>query len=79
MMQCESRYAGMTTDERLFDAGLLSEWKLAASSRNRERMIELLEMDRGHGVVESREVRFLTSTVAKSPLRSLKTIEDVVS
>jgi hypothetical protein len=41
-MQRESRYAGMTTNERLFDAGLLSEWNVAACSRNRERMIELL-------------------------------------
>jgi hypothetical protein len=32
----------MTTNERLFDAGLLSEWTAAARSRNRERMIELL-------------------------------------
>ncbi len=41
-MQHESRYAGMTTNKRLFDAGLLSEWSAAARSRNRERMIELL-------------------------------------
>ena len=41
-MQRESRYAGMTTNERLFVAGLLSEWTAAARSRNRERMIELL-------------------------------------
>jgi hypothetical protein len=32
----------MTTNERLFDAGLLTEWTAAASSRNRQRMIELL-------------------------------------
>jgi len=42
MTQRESRYAGMTTNERLFDAGLLLEWSAAARSRNRERMIELL-------------------------------------
>jgi hypothetical protein len=41
-MERESRYAGMTTNERLFDAGLLSKWDAAARSRNRERMIELL-------------------------------------
>jgi len=41
-MQREPRYAGMTTNERLFEAGLLSEWTAAARSRNRERMIELL-------------------------------------
>ncbi len=41
-MQRESRYAGMTTNERLFEAGLLAEWNAAARSRNRERMIELL-------------------------------------
>jgi hypothetical protein len=41
-MQGESKYAGMTTNERLLEAGLLSEWDAAAHSRNRERMIELL-------------------------------------
>jgi len=37
-MPHESRY----TNERLFEAGLLSKWNSAASSRDRERMIELL-------------------------------------
>jgi hypothetical protein len=37
-MQRESRYAEMTTNERLFDAGLLSEWTAAARLCNRERM-----------------------------------------
>jgi hypothetical protein len=32
----------MTTNDRLFDAGLLSEWNAAARSHNRDRMIELL-------------------------------------
>lgn len=41
-MQRKSQYAGMTTNERLLEAGLLSEWNDAARSRNRERMIELL-------------------------------------
>jgi hypothetical protein len=41
-MQRESRYAGMTNNERLVEAGLLSEWSAAARSRNRDRMIELL-------------------------------------
>jgi hypothetical protein len=41
-MQDESRYAGMTLNERLFEAELIPEWEAAARSRNRERMIELL-------------------------------------
>jgi hypothetical protein len=41
-MQRESPYAGITTNERLFEAGLLSEWNVAARSRNRDWMIELL-------------------------------------
>jgi len=40
-MQRESRYAGMTTNERLFEAGSLSEWNAAARLPNRDRMIEL--------------------------------------
>ena len=41
-MQRESRYAGMTANERLFEAGSLSGWNAAARLRNREQMIELL-------------------------------------
>lgn len=43
-----ARYAGMTTVERLGEAGLLEEFLIAASKSNSERMIYLLstvEMD----------------------------------
>jgi hypothetical protein len=51
----------MTTNERLFDAGLLSEWTAAARSRNRERMIELLgKVDLG-GQAESITDAFLSN------------------
>jgi hypothetical protein len=61
-MQRESRYAGMTTNERLFDAGLLSEWTAAAHSRNRERMIELLaKVDLGD------QAESITDTVLSNP------------
>ena len=35
-------YGGMTTNERLFAAGLLSKWDDAVRKRERARMIELL-------------------------------------
>jgi hypothetical protein len=35
-------FAGMTTNERLYFAGLMPEWDAAAQSRNRERMVEIL-------------------------------------
>ena len=35
-------YSGMTTNERLFVAGLLTEWDAAVKARNRALMIELL-------------------------------------
>ena len=35
-------YAGMTVNERLYEAGVIEEWDKAATSKNRERMIELL-------------------------------------
>ena len=61
-MQRESRYAGMTTNERLFDAGLLSEWTAAARSRGRERMIDLL------GKVDLEDqAESITDTVLSNP------------
>jgi hypothetical protein len=42
-VQAARKYgAGMTTNERLFLAGLLPEWDEAAHSRNGERMVEIL-------------------------------------
>ena len=61
-MQSESLYAGMTTNERLFEAGLLSEWNVAASSRDRERMIELLgKVDLGD------QAEWIADTVLSNP------------
>ncbi len=37
-----SPYCGMTTNERLYAAGLIDGWDIAALSRNRRKMIELL-------------------------------------
>lgn len=61
-MQQESRFAGMTLNERLFEAGLLSEWSAAALSRNRARMIELLgKVDLGD------QAESITDTVLSNP------------
>lgn len=38
----ESKFAGMTTNERLFAAGLLDTFNQAARRRDRARMIEVL-------------------------------------
>jgi hypothetical protein len=35
-------YSGMTVNERLFQAGLLKDWDLAAVARDRDRMIAIL-------------------------------------
>lgn len=35
-------FAGMTTNERLYVAGLMPEWDAAAVSRDRKRMVEIL-------------------------------------
>jgi hypothetical protein len=52
----------MTTNERLFEAGLLSEWNAAARSRNRERMIELLgKVDLGD------QAEWIADTVLSNP------------
>ena len=61
-MPREPRYAGMTTNERLFEAGLLSEWNAATSSRDRERMIELLgKVDLGD------QAEWIADTVLSNP------------
>ncbi len=52
----------MTTNERLSDAGLLSEWTAAARARNRERMIELIgKVDLGD------QAESITDTVLSNP------------
>jgi hypothetical protein len=42
-MSEQSRYAGMTVNERLFDAGLLEAYQTAARARDRVEMIRILE------------------------------------
>lgn len=41
-MSGESKYPGMTVNERLWEAGIMDAWDTAAISRDRDRMIELL-------------------------------------
>ena len=41
-MSDASRYAGMTENERLFDAGLLDAFHIAAKARDRATLIRLL-------------------------------------
>ncbi len=41
-MEGKPDYSGMTVNERLFSAGLIADWDVAAHSRNRKRMVELL-------------------------------------
>ncbi|HEV7341785.1 MAG TPA: hypothetical protein VGN68_09125 [Sphingopyxis sp.] len=43
-MTDQSRYAGMTVNERLFDAGLMDSFEGAAISRDRAEMIRLLTL-----------------------------------
>jgi hypothetical protein len=38
----DSRYAGMSVNERLFAAGLIDQWDAAARRRDREAMVALL-------------------------------------
>jgi hypothetical protein len=40
--ETEINYGGMTVNERLYEAGLISEWDHAAHARDRHRMVELL-------------------------------------
>ena len=63
-MQRESHYAGMTVNERLFEAGLMPEWDAAARSRNRERMIELLgKVDLGD------QAEWIADTILSNPAK----------
>ncbi len=41
-MSAPSRYAGMTVNERLFEAGLLEAFDTAAKARERSEMIRIL-------------------------------------
>jgi hypothetical protein len=40
---CDSRYRGMTTNERIFSAGLMGQWEMATARRDRIAMLAVLE------------------------------------
>jgi len=59
-----SKYAGMTVNERLWEAGILEAWESATISRNRDRMVALL------GEVElSEQAERIADTVLADPKR----------
>jgi hypothetical protein len=59
-----SKYGGMTVNERLYDAGIMDAWDIAAASRDRGRMIELL------GIVElSEQAESIVDTFLADPKR----------
>lgn len=61
-MRDKPSYEGMTVNERLYEAGLLDNWNAAVSSRNRGRMIELLE-----AVDLSDQAEWISDTVLARP------------
>jgi hypothetical protein len=63
-MKDKPNYSGMTVNERLYEAGLLDAWDAAASSRNRDRLIELLGK-----VGLSEQAEWISSTVLSNPKR----------
>lgn len=63
-MKDQCNYGGMTVNERLFAAGLLSEWDIAAASRNREHMIVLLRR-----VALTEQAEQIVDTVLAGPER----------
>jgi hypothetical protein len=63
-MKDKPSYGGMTVNERLYEAGLLDAWDAAATSRNRDRLIELLST-----VGLSEEAEWISNTVLSNPKR----------
>jgi len=60
----KGKFFGMTTNERLFVAGIIEDFDKAAMSRDRNRMIELL------GKVElADEAESITNTILAEPKR----------
>jgi hypothetical protein len=57
-------YTGMSTNERLSAAGLLTEWDQAVRLRNRERMMQLLSQ-----VDLSEQAASIADTVLANPKR----------
>jgi len=58
-----SRYEGMTTNERLFDAGILQAFSDAVSTRDRAEMIRLLAS------VDIEEPAWSADTILQEPER----------
>lgn len=52
-MNDPNRYAGMTVNERLFEAGLMNAFEAAALARNRSEMIRILTEVNVEGAVWS--------------------------
>jgi hypothetical protein len=64
MVNSNGKYAGMTVNERFYEAGIMEEWDRAATSKNRDRMIELL------GEVElADQAEQIADTVLSDPKR----------
>jgi hypothetical protein len=58
-----SRYAGMTVNERLFDAGLMQDFDAATRARDRAEMIRLLT------AVDVADAAWSADTILESPER----------
>jgi hypothetical protein len=65
MTEMEDLYRGMSVNERLFAAGLLSDFDDEVRSGNRKRMIELL--DRVH---LARQSAWIVDSILSHPTRS---------
>ena len=58
-----NKYSGMTVNERLFEANLMSEFDEAAKERNKIKMINILKMV---GLTET-QVNETTEAIIKNP------------
>ena len=65
MIEIEERYSGMTVNERLFAAGLLSDFDEEACSGNRKKMIDLLDR-----VGLARQSAWIVDSILSHPTRS---------
>ena len=63
-MNDKARFAGMAVNERLWEAGLMEQWDSAVKSRNRVRMIEVL-----NGVDLASPAEQISDTVLANPKR----------
>ena len=62
-MSANSEYSGMTTNERLFNAGLLDDFDAAARARDDERMVAILQQVE----FSESEARSITDTTLTNP------------